>query len=389
MTAREMSETYLDNNATTRPFPEVVDAVLRALRDDYGNPSSSHGAGERARKTVDQARETFAALLKARPTEIVFTSCATESINTALRGAVQAARGGKAKLVVTTVEHEATLETAQALKISAGAEIAHIPVDAEGRLDLDVARAVVTPGTALCSAMLANNETGVTSPIAELGAICRERGVPLHVDAVQGVGRFELDVEALGCDFLSLSAHKFHGPKGVGILYVRRGARHRGLLSGGPQETSRRAGTENVPGIAGAGVAARRMAEGVEERRGRLSRLSRRLEEALLAVSDTRLNGGGAERLPGVVNVSFRGIEGSSVVVTAAREGVCVSAGSACSASALAGSHVLEAMGLGYEWLHGAVRVSCSETTTPEDVDRGVDVLVRAVKALRGLTPRH
>lgn len=380
-------ETYLDHNATTPPLPEVVEAVLRALRDDFGNPSSSHGAGERARRTVESAREAVAGLLNARPTEILFTSGATESTNAALRAAfsVGAARGAR-RIVTSAVEHEATYETARALAAAGGESVA-VGVDGAGRLSVDAVREALREDTAVCSAMYANNETGVLLPVREIGALCRERGVPFHIDAVQAVGKVRLDVEELGCDFLSLSAHKFHGPKGIGVLYVRRGARFRKLTTGGPQEGGRRPGTENVPGIAGLGVAAAAMAQGIAARAGRLRAASDRLERALLALPDTRLNGAPDGRLPGVVNLSFRGIEGASVVVTAAREGVCVSAGSACSASALAGSHVLEAMGLPYEWLHGAVRISCAATTTDAEIDRGADVIARAAAYLRTLDP--
>lgn len=383
------AETYLDHNATTPPLPSVVEAVVRALRDDYGNPSSSHGAGERARRTIDAARESAAALLRARPTEIVFTSCATESTNTALWSAwIASGRKPGSKLAITAVEHEATIETARAIALQ-GAVVVVLPVDGEGRLDFARAEELLTPDVFACAAMYANNETGVVLPIERLGELCRARGVSLHVDAVQAVGKVELDVERLGCDYLSLSAHKFHGPKGVGVLYARRGARFRRLLAGGPQEGARRGGTENVPGIAGLGAAAAHMAGGIGARCAKLSAFSARIEQALLALPDTRLNGAPEGRLPGVANISFKGIEGSSVVVTAARDGVCVSAGSACSASALAGSHVLEAMGAPYEWLHGAVRVSCAETTTADEVERGVEVLARAVAYLRGLDPER
>lgn len=382
-------ETYLDHNATTPPLPAVVEAVVRALRDDFGNPSSSHGAGERARRTVESAREAVAALVRARPTEVVFTSCATESTNTALWSAwIASGRKPGSKLAISAVEHEATIETARAIALQ-GAVVVVLPVDRDGRLDLVRAEELLTPDVFACAAMYANNETGVLLPVERLGELCRARGVSLHVDAVQAVGKVELDVERIGCDYLSLSAHKFHGPKGVGVLYARRGARFRRLLAGGPQEGARRGGTENVPGIAGLGAAAVHMSAGIGARCAKLAAFSARIERELLVLPDTRLNGAQDGRLPGVANISFKGIEGSSVVVTAARDGVCVSAGSACSASALAGSHVLEAMGAPYEWLHGAVRISCAETTSDEDVERGTAVIARAVAYLRGLDPER
>jgi cysteine desulfurase len=382
------NEAYLDNNATTRPFDEAIEAAVACLKDGFGNPSSSHAAGERARKIVDGAREAVAELLTCRPTEIVFTSCATESTNAALRAAVlsRGRDGRPTRIVRTAVEHEAVVETCRALALS-GAETTALPVDGEGRLDLDAARAEIRDDVAVVAAMFANNETGALFPIAELAAICRAKGVPLFVDAVQAVGKVGLDVEAWGCDYVALSGHKFHAPKGVGVLYVRRGARFRPLLFGGPQEGRRRAGTENTPGIAALGVAAARMARDVEARRRRLAELSARIESELLRIPRSHLNAAGAERVPGVSNVSFEGIEGSAVVATVAREGVCVSAGSACGSTGSSGSHVLEAMGLPYARVQGAVRVSCAETTTDAEVDRGVAAIKKAVAALRRLDP--
>jgi cysteine desulfurase len=382
-----MNEIYLDNNATTRPLPAVVEAVKAALVEGWGNPSSIHGSGERARKVVDAARESLAALVGARPTEVVFTSGATESINTVMRGAVDAARGAKPRLVITSVEHEATIECAAALR-AAGVVVDVIRVDAQGRLDLGHAAELLATPAHLCSVMFSNNETGMLLPVHRVGEICKERGVPFHVDATQAAGKAPLDVEHLLCDWLSLSGHKFHAPKGVGILYVRRGSRFRRLLHGAPHEGSRRAGTENVPGIAGMGVAARIVSEGIPERRDHLARLTRRLEARLLEVSRTRLNGTTDGRLPGTVNLSFAGIEGSAIVLTAAREGVCLSAGSACSAAQFGGSHVLEAMGVPFEWLHGAIRISCSAETTLDEVDRACAVIERSVTYLRSLDPR-
>lgn len=380
-----MKEIYLDNNATTRPLPEVVEAVRAAMTEGWGNPSSVHGCGERARKIVDEARELLAALIRARPTEIVFTSGATESINTAMRGVVEAAKG-PARVVISAVEHEATIECAAALR-TAGAVVDVIRVDESGRLDLAHASELLEKPATICSVMYSNNETGVLLPVARLGRLCREKGTPFHVDATQAPGKAPLDVEEMQCDSLSLSGHKFKGPKGTGILYVRRGARFRRLLHGAPHEGSRRAGTENVPGIAGMGVAARHMAEGIPARREHLARLSRRFEERLLQIERTRLNGAPDGRIPGTVNVSFAGIEGSAIVLTASREGVCVSAGSACSAAQFGGSHVLEAMHTPFDWLHGAIRISCSSDTTMEEADLAADVIERSVAYLRRMDP--
>jgi cysteine desulfurase len=382
-----MREIYLDNNATTRPLPEVVEAVRAAMTEGWGNPSSVHGCGDRARRLVNEARETLAALIRARPTEIVFTSGATESINTVLRGLADAARGTPPRIVITAVEHEATIECAAALR-AGGAAVDVIRVDELGRLDLAHAEELLSKPATVCSIMYSNNETGVLLPVTRIAAICRDRGIPFHVDATQVPGKAPLAVEELGCDFLSLSAHKFGGPMGTGVLYVRRGARFRRLLHGAPHEGARRAGTENVPGIAGMGVAAARMAEGIPARREHLATLTRRLEDRLLRIERTRRNGAADERIPGTVNLSFAGIEGSAVVLTASREGVCFSAGSACSAAQFGGSHVLEAMHTPFEWLHGAVRLSCCADTTLDDADQAAAVIERSVAYLRSMDPK-
>ncbi len=381
-----MRTLYFDNNATTKPLPSVVEAVTRALTDAWGNPSSHHGPGEAARREVDAARAVMAELIHARPTEIVFTAGATEATNTALRGAFVAARETPARIVTTAVEHEATIEVAAHLK-SLGARVDVIGVDGDGALDMEQARRVLTPGVTICSAMFSNNETGVLLPVVELGALCRERGIPFHVDATQAIGKAEIDVDALNCDFLSLSAHKFHGPKGVGLLYVRRNARFRKFLVGAPHEGGRRAGTENTPGILGMAAAARHVMHGIADRRAHLQRLGDHLQAGLLSIDGTRLNGAPNGRIPGTVNVSFRGIEGSAVVLTVARDGLCVSAGSACSAAQFGGSHVLEAMGLTYEWLHGAVRFSCCESNTIDEVDEALRIVRAGARYLRDLDP--
>lgn len=378
---------YLDNNATTRPLPAVVEAVTHALGDGFGNPSSIHSAGESARKKVDEARQRMAALIGARETEIVFTSCATESINTAMRGVVEASRAEKKRVLISSVEHEAVHDVASWL-ITRGVSVTLVPVDGDGllridRLDEELAKGDVT----LVSVMLANNETGVITPVAEVTARAQAHGVPVHVDAVQAVGKIPLDVDELGVDLLSLSGHKFHAPKGVGILYVRRGARFRPFVVGAGQEGGRRGGTENVPGIVGIGAAAAHMANGIEVRRKHLANLTRVIEERLLAIDGVRINGARDGRVPGTVNVCFRGIEGSAVVLTAARDGVCLSAGSACSAAQYGGSHVLEAMGVPFEYLHGAVRISCCETTTLDEVERACSVIAKAVEYLRTMDP--
>jgi cysteine desulfurase len=377
---------YLDNNATTRPLPAVVDGVAAALTDGYGNPSSVHGMGQQARKLVDLARTRVAGLLQARETEIIFTSGATESINTAVRGAVEASRTERHRVVITAVEHEAVHDLGSWLG-ARGAEVIILPVDELGRLDLARVDEALSDGTTVVSVMLSNNETGVVFPVAEIARMAKDRGIPIHVDAVQAVGKVRLDVQELGVDFLSLSGHKFHAPKGTGVLYARRGARWRPLIIGAGHEGGRRGGTENVPGIVGLGIAAEHMANGIDARCEHLTCLSRALEQRLLAIPGTRLNGDPEGRVPGTVNISFKGIEGSAIILTASREGVHLSAGSACSAAQYGGSHVLEAMAVPFPYLHGSVRLSCAETTTEGEVQEACRVIEDAVTYLRAMDP--
>ncbi len=382
-----MTTIYLDHCATTPPLPAVVDAVRAALEGTYGNPSSLHEEGQRARRVVDHARTIIASLLSCRETEVIFTSGATESMNAALRGAIQAAPRDRWHFVTTTVEHEATIELGHYLA-AMGVAVTRVGVDSGGRLDLDAWKKAVARPTAIASLMLVNNETGVRFDVESAAAAAKSAGALVHVDAVQAVGKIPLSVDALGVDFLSLSGHKFHAPKGTGVLYVRRGSPWKPLLVGAGHEGGRRAGTENVPGIAGLAVAGAHMAQGIAARSARLGSLSDYLERKLLALPRTRSNGDRESRVPGVVNVSFEGIEGSAVVLTLAREGICVSAGSACSAAQYGGSHVLEAMGTPFEYLHGAVRFSCSEFTTEAELDRTVEAVGRALRYLRAMDPR-
>ncbi len=381
-----MREIYFDSNATTRPRDEVVRAVHMVLSESWGNPSSLHGAGARARVLVESSRLDVARLLNCRETEVVFTSGATESVNTAMRAAVAADRSGTRRVIYSAIEHECVIETAAALRRE-GVEPVSIPVDGEGRLDLEVLNSELAKGASLCSIMWSNNETGTILPVGKVASLCQHYGVPFHIDATQAPGKVPLDVTTIGCEFLSISAHKFHGPKGVGALFVRRDARFRRLLHGAPHESGRRAGTENVPGVVGMGVAARIASTDIESRNAALVRIGARLEESLLTIEGCVVNGRGDGRMPGTVNVSFPRIEGSSVVLTAAREGLCLSAGSACSAAQFGGSHVLEAMGFRYERLLGAVRYSLCAENTSEEVDFAVDITRRAVAKLRSLNP--
>jgi cysteine desulfurase len=377
---------YLDNNATTKPLPEVVQAMVAALTDGFGNPNSIHGAGEHARKLVEEAREKVAQLLQCRATEVIFTSCATESINTAIRGAIAASKCSPPRLLISAVEHEAIIDLANLLKAT-GTVVEILPVDAGGGLRMDVLKEALAKPASLLSIMAANNETGRIFPIEDVVRLAQAADVPVHIDGVQMVGKMPIDVTSWGIDYFSLSGHKFYAPKGVGVLYARRGARFRSFMVGAGQEKSRRGGTENVPGILGLGVAAEHMAHGIPERFAHLKLLGDRLEGSLLKIPETRLNGDPQGRMPGTVNISFRGIEGSAIVLTAAREGVCISAGSACAATQYGGSHVLEAMGIPYEFLHGAVRISCGQSTTISEVDQAIEVVKRAVQYLRDMSP--
>jgi cysteine desulfurase len=397
---------YLDNAATTAPAPEVIEAVRRALEEDWGNPGSAHGFGARARRIVEKARVAVAALIGARPDEIVFTSGGTEANNLAIKGVLEAEKGRGKGLLTTAVEHPCVLESARYL-MRRGTPVAIVPVDGLGAVSPeDVGKALDSrPGFALVSVMLANNETGTIEPVAEVARRGRERGALVHTDAVQAVGRIPVDVNALGVDLLTLSAHKFNGPKGVGALYVRRGAALTPLLHGGGQEGGRRSGTLNVPGIAGLGAAAELAVSGLAERADRVCKLRDRLEAGILAtVGNCRVNGPRVEgakvaadfgdrqtsvaaRLPGHLNVSFTGVEGEALLIALDLTGVACSTGSACSSGSLEPSHVLIAMGLDSKLARGAIRFSLGAGNTDADVDAVLAVLPGAVERLRKSTP--
>lgn len=377
---------YLDHNATTPVHPSVVEAMLPFLRDAFGNASSHHFAGRPARQAVDRAREAVAALVGADPSEVLFTSGATESDNLALRGVAEAHPG--CHVVTTAVEHSAVLATCDALE-RRGHRVTRLPVDRQGRLDLAALEAVLVPDTRLVSVMLANNETGVLFPVAEVARRCAARGVLVHCDATQAVGKVPVDIRAMGIDLLSLSAHKLNGPKGVGALVVRRGVRLVAQQTGGSQERGRRGGTENVPGIAGLGeaarLAARRLAEGEP---ARVERLRDRLEARIIeVVPETEVNGGAAPRLPNTLNLAFRGVDGEGVLLALDMEGIAASSGSACAAGAVDPSHVLLAMGLSREAAQGSVRLSLGYDTTEADVDYTAATLPPIVERLRALAP--
>ena len=376
---------YLDNNATTRVAPEVRDVMAPFFCDLYGNPSSMHAFGGEVSKFVVRAREEVARFINAEPDEIVFTSCATESDNAAIRGAAEAL-GGKPKIVTTAVEHPAVLNPCRRLK-ALGHEVVEIPVDGLGRLDIDRFRDEVAPGSVV-SVMWANNETGVVFPMDEIAAICRERGAVLHTDAVQIAGKLPVDVKKTPVDMLSMSGHKFHAPKGVGLLYVRRGAKFRPFMLGGHQERGLRAGTENVPYILGLAKACQLARVGMADENSRVSALRDRLEAGILATCpDVRVNGDREHRTPNTLNVSFEYIEGEAIAYRLSDLGICISTGSACASGSLDPSHVIRAMGVPFTAVHGSVRFSLSRYTTDEEIDYVLEKLPGVVIGLRELSP--
>ena len=378
---------YLDHNATTPPATEVVDRMAAALREQFGNPSSVHHYGQVAKAALDDARSAVAALIGGDPSEVVFTSGGTESDNFAIRGVAEALEPtGRRHLVASAIEHEAVLNTFKALA-RRGWRTTLLPVDQSGILSTDVLERAVTDDTALVSIMHANNEIGTIQPVAELARIAKARGAVFHTDAVQTAGKIPVDVKALGVDLLSLSAHKFYGPKGAGALWIRRGVRLHAPMTGGKQERSRRAGTENVAGIIGLGVAAQ-LARGKMAAEGdRLSALRDRLEEGILAaVSGTAINGARSPRVPNTTNISFDRIEAESLLIALDLAGVAVSTGSACSSGTLEPSHVLKAMGFPPHRTQNSIRFSLGAANTEADVQRVIDVLPGVVDKLRSLT---
>jgi cysteine desulfurase len=382
-----MTRIYLDHNATTPPHPLVVDRMTAALREQFGNPSSVHHFGQQAKAALDEARSAVATLIGADPSEVVFTSGGTESDNFAIRGVAEALEvTGRKHLIATTIEHEAVLNTLKALA-RRGWTVTLLPVDQTGIVSPEALTAALTPQTALVSIMHANNEIGTIQPIAELARISKAGGALFHTDAVQSAGKIPVDVKALGIDLLSLSAHKFYGPKGVGALWIRRGVRLQAPVTGGKQERSRRAGTENVAGIVGLGAAAQLARAKMAEEAGRLAPLRDRLEERVLAaVPGTAINGSRTPRVPNTTNISFDRVEAESLLIALDLAGVAVSTGSACSSGTLEPSHVLKAMGLPPHRTQNSIRFSLGSANTDADVDRVIEVLPGIVEKLRSLT---
>jgi cysteine desulfurase len=379
-----MERVYLDHAATTPVDPEVADAMARVLRETHGNPSSIYAEGRLARAAVDRAREEVAAAIGAEPAEIVFTSGGTEADNLALRGALKARRDERDGLVTSAIEHHAVIDTARDLEQHAHVRLTVVGVDRDGKVDPAAIRDTIDERTSLVSVMHANNEIGTIEPIAEIGAICREQGVAFHSDAVQTVGALEVDVRRIPVDLVSINAHKFYGPKGVGALYVRRGTRVATMQTGGGQEKGRRTGTENVAGIVGLGTAMRI----ARERRATESPRQARLRDRIIAgvrahVPDAVLTGHPGERLPNNASFCIPGTEGESLIVALDLEGFAVSSGSACTSGETEPSQVLLALGLDREIAKGSLRVTVGRSTTEAQVDAFVDALVRVVARLR------
>ncbi len=385
----KMKRIYLDYAATTPTHPEVVKAMLPYFTEVFGNPSSIHSCGQEARRAIEAARAKIAGLIGARDEEIVFTSGGTEDNNLALKGVAWANEKKGNHIITSSVEHHAVIETCKFLE-KRGFRVTYLPVDKYGLVNPDDVREAINDKTVLISVMHANNEVGTIEPIAEIGKIAKEAGVYFHTDAVQTVGHIPVNVNELGVDLLSMSAHKLYGPKGVGALYVRKGTRLLPLMHGGGQERGQRSSTENIPGIVGLGRAIELAQQEMNEEAERLTHLRGQLIQGLLGkIENTYLNGHPKTRLPNNVNVSVGYVEGESMVLNLDLEGICVSTGSACSSSSLEPSHVLLAMGLSHEQAHGSLRLSLGKWTTDEHVYRVLEVLPRVVTKLRAMSPLY
>jgi len=376
---------YLDNNATTRPDPAVVQAMLPYLTEHYGNPSSVHRMGQRSRQAIDVARGQVAQLIGAAESELLLTAGGTESINTALRG-LYAQRSPRKRIVTSTVEHSATRELCQQLARE-GAEIIEIEVDRDGLIDMAALEQSIADDVACVTLMWANNETGVLFPVEAVAQLCRQKRVPFHCDGTQAVGKVPVDMTAMGLDAMSLASHKFHGPKGVGALFVRRGLRLRPLMIGGPQERGRRGGTENVPGIVGMGAAAE-IAKASLAGMANIARLRDTLEAGILeSIDQTSVNGSRGQRLANTTNISFAALEAEAILLLLSERDICASAGAACSSGSLEPSHVIRAMGIPDRVAHGAVRFSLSRFTTQEEIAQTLAVMPKVIARLREVLP--
>jgi cysteine desulfurase len=381
-----MRTVYLDNNATTRVAPEVVEEMLPYFSDYYGNPSSMHYFGGQVERKVVEAREKVAQLLNCDPAEIIFTSCGTESDSTAIRGTL-GSYPDKTHMVTSRVEHPAVLNLVRHLNKN-GYDATELPVDRKGRLALADLEQSLTDGTAIVSIMYANNETGVIFPIEEMGQMIKSRGAVFHTDAVQAVGKIPLDMKKSTIDLLSLSGHKLHAPKGIGALYIRKGTKLTPFIIGGHQERGRRAGTENVPYIIGLGKAAELARLHMNDENTRVKALRDRLEAELMQrCPDVQVNGDHIHRLPNTTNISFEYVEGESILLLLSAQGIAASSGSACTSGSLEPSHVLRAMGVPFTYVHGSLRLSLSIYNTDEDIDFTIATLPPIIKRLREISP--
>ena len=377
---------YLDNNATTRVAPEVLEAMLPAFGPQYGNASSMHTFGGQMGRCLEEAREKCAALVNADPAEIIFTSCATESDNAAWYSATET-QPEKRHVITTKVEHSANIACAHYLE-DKGYDVTWLGVDENGRMDLDELDRAIRPDTALVSVMFANNETGTVFPIEKIAQIVKSHGVQLHVDAVQAAGKEVIDLKKLPIDYLAIAGHKIHAPKGIGLLYLRKGTRFRPFIKGGHQERGRRAGTENVPYIIGMGKACELAAADIVQESRRVAALRNRLQSGLLAaIPDCKINGDQEHRLPNTLNISFEAVEGEALLLQLDQHRICASSGSACTSGSLEPSHVLRAMGVPFTFAHGSVRFSLSRYNTQEEIDRVIEVMPGIVSALRAISP--
>jgi len=380
---------YLDNAATTKTAPEVVDAMLPYFTEYYGNPSTIYALGSAGKKAVTKARETIAGALGAKAEEIYFTAGGTESDNWAIKATAEAYESKGKHIITSKIEHHAVLHTCEYLE-KRGFEVTYLDVDRDGLVNLEELKAAIRPDTILISIMFANNEIGTIEPIAEIGAIAKEHGILFHTDAVQAFGQVPINVDEMHIDMLSASGHKLNGPKGIGFLYIRKGVKSRSFVHGGAQERSRRAGTENVPGIVGLGAATERALRIMDDKSRKETELRdyliKRIEEE---IPYGWLNGHRTKRLPNNVNFSFLYIEGESMLIMLDMKGVCASSGSACTSGSLDPSHVLLAIGLKHEEAHGSLRLTLSEETTKEDLDFVVDELKKIVERLREMSPLY
>jgi cysteine desulfurase len=381
-----MKPIYFDNNATTAVAPEVLEEMLPYLRDLYGNPSSMHTFGGQLHKKIEEARARVASLLGAEPEEIIFTSCGTESDNTAIMSAAESSPE-KRHIITSRVEHPAVLNFSKHLARK-GYRVSFIPVDSFGRLDMNAFMKALDDNTVVVSIMYANNETGVIFPIQEIAEILRERKILFHTDAVQAVGKIPINVKELPVDMLSLSGHKLHAPKGVGALYVRKGTRFSPYIIGGHQEHGRRAGTENIASIIALGKACELAKENLKEEVVYLSRLRDKLEKALIeCCPDVRVNGDTEHRLPNTTNISFEYIEGEAILLRLNEYSICASSGSACTSGSLEPSHVLRAMGVPYTAIHGSIRFSLSRYNDETEINKVIETMPSIIKDLRTLSP--